>query len=124
METRVRRLILELVDAYNTKDLERVMAFYHPQATYWSALGDWRRGADEIRAHIVELFELLPDEHMTVRTLIADDTTAVAEFTGRGTAPDGRPYSLDFTEVFHLRGGKVAEVRVYLDPEEVAAALG
>jgi uncharacterized protein (TIGR02246 family) len=121
---RVRRLIADLVDAYNAKDLERVMSWYHPDASYWSALGDWRRGAAEVRAHIEELFEMLPDEHMTTRVLIADGTTAVAEFTGQGTAPSGTAYSLDFTEVFTIRDGKIAEVRVYLDPEEVEAALG
>ena len=119
----VRRLVLQLVDAYNAKDLEGVMATYLPEASYWSALGDWLRGAAEIRAHIAELFELLPDEYMTVRGLIVDDATAVAEFTSRGTAPNGRRYALDFTEVYEIREGKVAEVRVYLDPEEVEAAL-
>ena len=118
----VRRLVLGLVDAYNAKDLGRVMAAYHPQAAYWSALDDWQRGSDEIRAHVEELFRMLPDEHMTVRALVADDTTAVVEFTARGTSP--KPYSLDFTEVFTVEDGRIVEVRVYLDPEEVDAALG
>jgi ketosteroid isomerase-like protein len=47
----------------------------------------------------------------------------VVEFVSRGTAPSGRSYELEFTEVIDLVDGKIASVKVYLDPEEVARIM-
>jgi uncharacterized protein (TIGR02246 family) len=113
-----------MVEAYNAKDADAIAALYHPDARYWSALGDWQEGLPAIREHIEELHRLLPNEQMSIQALVGGDDVAVVEFRSTGTAPSGAPYTLDFTEVVELRDGKIATVKVYLDPEEVERIMG
>lgn len=119
-----RDVVQRIVAAYNAKDAEGLAALYHPDARYWSALGDWQEGVDAIREHIEELHRLLPDEQMSVKAMVAGEDIAVVEFESNGTAPAGSPYTLEFTEVIELRDGKIATVKVYLDPEEVERIMG
>ena len=122
--TAVRTLVRELVELYNARDVDGLIALYHPNAEYWSPLGDWQRGVDHIRAHLEELHRTLPDEKMEIVALMADDETAVVEFMSTGMTPAGNPYRIEFTEVIEIRDGRIERVRVYLDPEEVAAITG
>ncbi len=114
-----RALVARLVAAYNAKDADSLAELYRPDARYWSALGDWREGLPAIRAHIEDLHRELPDEQMTVKALVTDGEAVVVEFVSSGTAPSGNRYEIEFTEVIQLAEGKIASVKVYLDPEEV-----
>ncbi len=122
--TAARTLVQELVERYNAKDVDGLIALYHSNAAYWSPLGDWQRGVDHIRTQLEELHRTLPDEQMAILSLMTDGETAVVEFASTGTAPSGKPYRIEFTEVLDIRNGKIERVRVYLDPEEVAAITG
>jgi uncharacterized protein (TIGR02246 family) len=119
-----RAIVEQIVAAYNAKDAEALAALYHPDARYWSALGDWQEGLPAIRRHIEELHRTLPDEEMAILSLIGGPGVAVAEFRSTGTAPSGKPYTIEFTEVVEVRDGRIAEVKVYLDPDEVRAVMG
>ncbi len=90
-----RDIVHRIVEAYNAKDAEAVAALYHPDARYWSALGDWQEGLPAIKEHIEELHRLLPDEQMSIQSLVGGDDIAIAEFRSTGTAPSGSPYTLD-----------------------------
>ncbi len=113
-----------LVERYNAKDVEGLIALYHPNAEYWSPLRDWQHGVEHIRDHLRELHRTLPDEQMEILSLMTDEETAVAEFASTGTSASGKPYRIEFTEVIETRNGKIERVRVYLDPEEIAAISG
>ena len=56
--------------------------------------------------------------------VVTDGDVVVVEFESRGTAPSGKVYRIEFTEVFTLRDGKIAGIKVYLDPKEVERAMG
>lgn len=118
-----RAIVEQIVAAYNAKDADALAALYHSDARYWSALGGWQEGLPAIRAHIEELHRTLPDEQMEALSLIGGPDLAVAEFRSTGTAPSGNPYTIEFTEVIELRDGKIAQVKVYLDPDEVQAVM-
>ena len=118
-----RAVVEKIVAAYNAKDAETLAELYHPDARYWSALGDWQEGLPAIREHIEELHRTLPDEQMETLSLIGGTDIAVAEFRSTGTAPSGQTYAIEFTEVIELRDGKISQVKVYLDPEEVRAVM-
>ncbi len=120
----VRDLVQRIVEHYNAKDVESLIALYHEDAAYWSPLGDWQRGVGHIRSHLAELHRTLPDEQMSIVSLMADDECAVAEFASTGTAPSGESYRIEFTEVIDVRDGKIERVKVYLDPSDVAAITG
>lgn len=114
-----RSIVAQLVEAYNAKDRGAIAVLYQEDARYWSALGDWQYGLPEILSHIEELHRKLPDEKMAVKVLATDGASIVVEFVSTGTAPSGEPYELEFTEVIDLVDGKIATVKVYLDPAEV-----
>ena len=118
-----RVLVDEIVAAYNSHDADALMALYQPDIKYWSALDGLQEGIDAVRAHLDHLHETLPDEQMQAQTVITDGELIVVEFRSTGTNPAGNPYAIEFTEVFELRDDKVASIKVYLDPEEVARAM-
>ncbi|MFV1963576.1 MAG: nuclear transport factor 2 family protein, partial [Acidimicrobiia bacterium] len=94
-----------------------------PDITYWCALDGLQEGIDAVREHLDHLHETLPDEQMQAQTIVTDGELVVVEFESTGTNPAGRPYAIEFTEVFELRGGKVASIKTYLDPEEVTDVM-
>src|SRR5262245_61593659 len=99
-----RRLLAELVAGYNRKDVDAMSELYANDVRLWSPLSGSGEGKDAALAHLRRLFELLPDEQMTANTVVTDGETVVAEFTSVGSGPDGRPYSISFTEVIELDG--------------------
>lgn len=125
MESRedARALVRRIVEAYNEHDTEALVALYHPDVTYWSPLGGEQRGVQAVRDHIEHLHEILPDERMAAQTIITDGEVAVAEFVSSGTNPGGRPYRIEFTEVFEIDDGRITAIKVYLDPQAVDAAM-
>jgi ketosteroid isomerase-like protein len=94
-------------------------ALYQPDITYWSSISGYTRGSEEVIGHIRELFRHLPDEQMTPERVITNGSVIVVEFVSRGTGPEDRPYEIRFTEVMRLRDGLLAEIKVYIDPDEV-----
>jgi len=116
-------LINQIVAAYNSRDVDALVAFYESDITYWSALEGLKTGIDAVREHLDHLNEILPDEQMQPKTIITDGDLIVVEFESTGTNSAGHPYSIEFTEVFELRNGKVASIKTYLDPDEVAEAM-
>lgn len=121
--TEARELVERIVLAYNDRDIDALVALYQPDITYWSAIDGIQEGVDAVREHLEHLHRTLPDERMRAETVITDGQVIVVEFESTGTNPAGRPYRIEFTEVFELRDGKVASIKVYLDPEAVAAAM-
>ena len=120
-----RELVHELVEAYNEKSLERLLGLYRPDAAYWDPFHrDGVVGRDAIRGVLEGLFDAFPDERMAIAAIAADDAHAVAEFRSTGTAKSGRPFELEFTEVYEVQDGQIASCRVYVDTRAVPAADG
>lgn len=118
-----RRLVDKIVEAYNGRQTDALVDLYHPDIAYWSALEGTLEGVDAVRSHIDHLHETLPDEQMRAQTVITDGELIVVEFESSGTNPGGNEYVIEFTEVFELREGQVASIKVYLDPEAVSQAM-
>jgi len=123
MRSDARRLVDEIVDAYNSRDTDKIVALYQPDITYWSTLDGRYEGINAVRDHIDYLHEVLADERMRAQTVITDGDMIVVEFESSGTTRASNPYVIEFTEVFELLDGKVASIKAYLDPEEIARAM-
>jgi len=119
-----RSLVDAIITAYNKRDTVALAALYQPEITYWSALDGTQKGIDRVLAHVDFLHETLPDEQMRAKTVVTDGDLVVVEFESTGTNPVGRPYTIEFTEVYELRDGRVASIKVYLDPEDIERAMG
>lgn len=115
-----KSIVRELVDAYNAKSIDRLLALYHPDGRLWSP---FERagivGHAAIGESIRRRFEAYPDEEMTIELLAGDETHAVAEFRSGGLGPDLG--EVQFTEVYEVRDGRIAACHVYIDPEELPA---
>ncbi len=118
-----RLLVDQMVAAYNGRDIDALVGLYQPGITYWSAIDGLQEGVDAVREHLDHLHETLPDEQMLAQTVITDGELVVVEFESTGTNPAGKAYTIEFTEVFEVDDGKVASIKVYLDPEEVEKAM-
>lgn len=116
-----RRLVDQLVSAYNSRTTNVLFDLYHPNLTYWSVLDGTCEGRQAVIDHIEHLHRSLPDEQMRAKTVTADNEVIVVEFESTGTGADGRAYLVEFTEVFEVAEGKVTSIKVYLDPDDVAS---
>lgn len=114
-----RTLIGQITAAYNARDTDVLMGLYQPDVVYWSTIGEPRFGIDAVRRNIDVLHRRFPDERMSAKTIITDGDVIVVEFESTGTNPADPGYTIEFTEVFELRDGMVASVKVYLDPQDV-----
>src|SRR5450759_2795573 len=84
-----KSIVRELVDAYNAKSVDRLVALYHPDGRLWSPFErDGIVGRAAIGESIRRLFEAYPDEEMTIELLAGDETHAIAEFRSVGLGPD------------------------------------
>lgn len=115
-----RQVVEELVDAYNAKSLERLRALYRPDARFWDPFHRAGVVGQDAIEHVLDgLFQRYPDEQMSIVTLVADSTHAVAELRSTGHSADGRAFDLDFTEVYEVEDGRIVSCRVYIDPRAV-----
>lgn len=121
MDARIeaRHVVGELVAAYNRKDASALESLYAEEVSLWSTLGEDTKGKESVLAHIHHLFDRLPDEKMSVDTLVTDGETVILEVTSTGTS-GGAPYTLVFTEVLEVRNGQIVSVKTYVDPDDVA----
>ena len=55
--------------------------------------------------------------------LVADDDTAVAEWTSRATTTTGEAYENEYAVVFQVRGQEIVAVREYFDTEYAGRVL-
>lgn len=116
-----RTIAGDVVDAYNRKDETALAALYSDDVALWSPLSEDSSGKEHVLAHIRDLFRRLPDERMTVDTMITDGETVVLELTSQGTSAD-KPYELVFTEILEIRKDKVTSIKTYIDPDDVEQA--
>jgi len=125
---------LDVMDGFNERDLERVLAHLHPdyEAT-------WPHGhltAPEAMAHEVALLSAFPDVQMVVqRASETDDgvlleVRAVGTQTGEWTSPggehfpaDGRSIDAAMALVMVFDGDRVRSERLYFDQETLHASL-
>lgn len=114
-----RTLIGQITEAYNARDTDILTALYQPDVVYWSTIGATRFGIDAVRQNVDLLHRRFPDERMSAKTIITDGDVIVVEFESTGTNPADPGYAIEFTEVFELRDGMVASVKVYLDPQDI-----
>jgi ketosteroid isomerase-like protein len=113
-------IVRELVDAYNAKSLERLLALYRPDARFWDPFHrDGVAGREAIAEVLRGFFAAFPDERMEIRTLCAEGDYAVAEFASTGTTAGGERFELEFTEVYQVYDEQIASCRVYIDTRQV-----
>lgn len=98
------------------RDIDAVMAYYHPDATYEDA-GGLRRGHAEVRRVYEDSARAYPGlELRIVREFIGTSDSSGLEFYAVLIDPVGRRFKVRGVNVVVVRDGKFASVRSYEDP--------
>lgn len=115
-------IVRDLVDAWNSQDVERICSFFHEDFENWQLPLPTVRGLDAYRRHLRHWFTAHPDLRMEIVTLFAEgdrvclETRGVSRSTGSffGSSVGGERENLAL-DILELRDGKVWRERGYWD---------
>ena len=119
-----KQLLQQWIDAFESKDIERVMECYAEDAVNFQiATGEPAVGHERISLDNCEFFRGFPNAWARVENLIGDGDWAAWEWTGGGTflgefygnAPTGRSFEIRGCGFFNFRDGKIIVQRGYWD---------
>jgi steroid delta-isomerase-like uncharacterized protein len=115
------------------RDPDTVVRYAHPDdVDDFVAIGQFR-GKDAIRAFFQELFAAAPDFQFRVERIVADDRTAVTEWTATGTftggpfvgiRPTGRRVEIRGVDVMDVEDGLIRHNTIYYDGATFARQVG
>jgi uncharacterized protein (TIGR02246 family) len=110
----VRSLIARHDEAWNSQDLDGIMACYTPDVVFTNYnAGESASGAAAVREHLAGIFAGWPDLRFSGRRLNVSEEFAVSEWTATATHPDGRRLEWDGVDVFPITDGLIARKDVY-----------
>ena len=124
-----RRLVEELLDAYNAPDLDRAALLYAEDCRYANrSLGIRIEGRGAQRVNMQAFLERFPDRRLRPRHVIAEEggVAVEAEFVatspgGPGMPPAGQPYGVGMCCIFEVSDGLVASEHDYIDRPQTGA---
>jgi ketosteroid isomerase-like protein len=110
--------VLALVARYRAgwfgHDVDAIMAVVSDDVVFHNVTaGERVEGAEASREHVAGIHAGWPDLSFEEHGLYVDDSTGVAEWTARGTAPDGRRLEWDGIDVINCRDGQIVRNAVY-----------
>lgn len=95
----------------------------------WMGTGQWSHSFNGKDAVINELFAsvdqtLAEDFKIIVHHIVAEGDYVVVEHSGRNATPDGKRYDNNYCWVCRFGGGKLREIREYMDTRLVTEVFG
>ena len=110
--------VARLVDRYRAgwfgHDVEAIMAVVGDDIVFRNVTsGERVEGAAAFREHVASIHARWPDLRFEEHALYLSDDTGVAEWTARGTAPDGRKLEWDGLDVINCSAGLIVRNAVY-----------
>jgi steroid delta-isomerase-like uncharacterized protein len=109
----LERTIERYNDAWNTHDVDAIVALHAPGMVFENHTAGERVEGDEVGPHIARIFENWPDLTFRGRRLYARDGLVVSEWTASATASDGRRLEWDGVDVFPFEDGLILRKDVY-----------
>jgi ketosteroid isomerase-like protein len=125
-------LVRDFFAQLNAENLEAIRAMlsedaaWLPQARDMPGAGSYRGRnviVDEFLKPIRGLFEPGSPSNRIV-SMAANGPLVLVETHGTGKLRDGRPYENRYAWAFEIRGGKIAEIREYLDSYYIVRLFG
>jgi ketosteroid isomerase-like protein len=112
MATREEEIIRRYFDAFNSHDLEGVIACFHREPVVVDSSGRRHEGVDAVRRLYRFQFSLAADGRCDLRALVGNDGRAMAESLYHGTLDrDGTAIKALGAEVFEFADGRIKEIR-------------
>ncbi len=119
----------------NRHDLDYIPTLFDPGIQFHDPAivpGGQTSGLDGVHNFFSTFFRVFPDVRFTIDDLLVEDDRAAIRFTWTGTHT-ARFLGIDVTsrhvtvpgiDIFHVAGGRIAEVRVAFDRLELVEQLG
>jgi ketosteroid isomerase-like protein len=115
-------------EAWNALDVDAIRRFYAEDAvieTGMTGLGRTFEGDDPIGHWVAELQETWAEIHWEAERIFEADDVVVSFYRGIGVGRwSGIEVEDEVAGVYHIRDGKIARERIYLDREEALEAVG
>jgi ketosteroid isomerase-like protein len=117
-------IIHDILEAFNKKDLTRMISFFADDATVIRPEGTFR-GKEEIKRYYTWSFSNYSELTLTEKGFVVEGNKAVLEFVSEGTSArgGGKKQQLPGMAVFEFRNGKVQQVHDYYDRLLIAQQL-
>jgi taurine dehydrogenase small subunit len=110
--------IQEIVEAFNSRDVEKIASYFAPDATFYASRGpavDGARihGREAIKKYLGDRFKLIPDMRWDpVEDYVVDQTRAVSVWVVRGTE-NGKRIEARGVDLWEFKGDKVLNKDTY-----------
>ena len=117
-------IIHSICEAFNEKDLTRMISFFAEDATIIRPEGTFR-GKEEIKRYYTWSFSNYSELTLTEKDFVVEGNKAVLEFVSEGTSyrGGGKKQRVPGMVVFEFRNGKVQHVHDYYDRLLIAQQL-
>jgi steroid delta-isomerase-like uncharacterized protein len=128
-----RQLVIELVEAWNSHDLDRAAEFYTDDFEGSDVAQPIPQlGPEGIRQSLTLYFQALPDLHFTAEKIIIQDDQAVLVWTAVGThggkvmniPPTGRPIRVQGVSILTITDSKIKKASYIWDVAGLLRNLG
>jgi steroid delta-isomerase-like uncharacterized protein len=122
--------------AWNTHDLEAIMATHAPDMTFENHTAGESAQGEQVRQHIGSILETWPDIHFDTRRLYVRDGLVVQEWTATAThrntmrrgdlaaEPTGRKVEWGGVDVIPFENGLITRKDVYSDSVSILRQVG
>lgn len=121
-------LMKEINAAFNSRDVDRIAAFFAEDCTFYMARGPepcGRRvhGRDAVRTVLADRFTVIPDMRWDHIDVFVTGNRAVSVWTVTGRGRDGERLDYRGCDVYEFRGDKILNKDTYWKIVEQAARL-
>jgi hypothetical protein len=101
------------VDAYNSRDIDKFLAYYAPDIVVEDGKGRvTMRGLEQVRARYSRLFDNSPDLHCRILARLGVGSYVVDEEQVTGFNLEGTSGEMHAIVIYRVAGGKIEYVRV------------
>jgi ketosteroid isomerase-like protein len=112
------QLMRDISAAFNSRDVERIVAFFAEDATFYLArgpepVGRPLRGKAVIREALTQRFKQIPDMRWDHKEYIIAGNRGISVWTVKGKGVDGEALEYQGCDIYEFRGDKILNKDTY-----------
>ena len=122
-----KEIVRSWIDALNRNDTAAVLAIYADDihiTTMGNTLISGRYGPADVKTFVTSVLDVFPQGlKFTVGSMTAEDDRVSVEAVGEGEHVSGKTYLQHYHFLVTVAGGRISELKEYLDTEHVTDVL-